>query len=118
LKDLADYSQVLIKQARLLDVKDPSFRLDIDNMVYALDSSAIDLCLSLFPWAKFRKTKGAVKMHILLDLRGSIPIYVDITNDCTYDVNMLDTIPIEAGSWYFIDKGYLDFKRLYEKIQK
>jgi transposase len=114
----ADYAQILIKQARPLYANDPSFRLDIDNMVYALDSSTIDLCLSLFPWAKFRKTKGAVKMHTLLDLRGSIPIYVDITNGCTHDVNILDTIPIEAGSYYIMDKGYLDFKRLYEKIHK
>jgi transposase len=114
----ADYAQVLIKQARPLYANDPSFRLDIDNMVYALDSSTIDLCLSLFPWAKFRKTKGAVKMHTLLDLRGSIPIYIDITNGCTHDVNILDTIPIEAGSYYIMDKGYLDFKRLYEKIHK
>jgi FOG: Transposase and inactivated derivatives len=87
-------------------------------MVYALDSTTIDLCLSLFPWAKFRKTKGAVKMHTLLDLRGSIPIYVDITNADVHDVNILDTIPIEAGSYYIMDKGYTDFNRLYGKIHK
>lgn len=114
----ADYAQVLIKQARPLYANDPNFRLDIDNMVYALDSSTIDLCLSLFPWAKFRKTKGAVKMHTLLDLRGSIPVYVDITNGCAHDVNILDTIPIESGSYYIMDKGYTDFKRLYEKVHK
>jgi hypothetical protein len=114
----ADYAQVLIKQARPLYANDPNFRLDIDNMVYALDSSTIDLCLSLFPWAKFRKTKGAVKLHTLLDLRGSIPVYVDITQGCIHDVNILDTIPIEAGSYYIMDKGYTDFKRLYEKIHR
>jgi hypothetical protein len=114
----ADYAQVLIKQARPLYADDPNFRLDIDNMVYALDSTTIDLCLSLFPWAKFRKTKGAVKMHTVLDLRGSIPIYVDITNANMHDVNILDTIPIEAGSYYIMDKGYTDFNRLYNKIHK
>ena len=114
----ADYAQVLIKQARPLYADDPNFRLDIDNMVYALDSTTIDLCLSLFPWAKFRKTKGAVKMHTILDLRGSIPIYVDITNANVHDVNILDTIPVEAGSYYIMDKGYTDFNRLYNKIHK
>lgn len=114
----ADYAQVLIKQARPLYADDPNFRLDIDNMVYALDSTTIDLCLSLFPWAKFRTTKSAVKMHTLLDLRGSIPVYVDITNANVHDVNILDTIPIEAGSYYIMDKGYTDFKRLYDKIHR
>jgi hypothetical protein len=117
-KIYADYAQVLIKQARPLYADDPNFRLDIDNMVYALDSTTIDLCLSLFPWAKFRKTKGDVKMHTVLDLRGSIPIYVDITNANVHDVNILDTIPIEAGSYYIMDKGYTDFNRLYNKIHK
>ena len=87
-------------------------------MVYALDSTTMDLCLSLCPWAKFRKTKGAVKMHTVLDLRGSIPIFVDITNANVHDVNILDTIPIEAGSYYIMDKGYTDFNRLYNKIHK
>lgn len=114
----ADYAQVLIKQARPLYADDPNFRLDIDNMIYALDSTTIDLCLSLFPWAKFRTTKSAVKMHTLLDLRGSIPVYVDITNANVHDVNILDTIPIEAGSYYIMDKGYTDFKRLYEKVHR
>jgi hypothetical protein len=114
----ADYAQVLIKQARPLYADDPNFRLDIDNMVYALDSTTIDLCLSLFPWAKFRTTKSAVKMHTLLDLRGSIPVYLDITNANVHDVNILDTIPIEAGAYYVMDKGYTDFKRLYDKIHR
>jgi len=82
MKIYADYAQVLLKQARLLYADDPNFRLDIDNMVYALDSTTIDLCLSLFPCTKFRRTKGAVKMHTVLDLRGSIPINVDIQCKC------------------------------------
>ena len=114
----ADYAQVLIKQARPLYGDDPNFRLDIDNMVYALDSTTIDLCLSLFPWAKFRTTKSAVKMHTLLDLRGSIPVYVDVTNANVHDVNILDTIPIEAGAYYVMDKGYTDFRRLYDKVHR
>ena len=85
-------------------------------MVYALDSTTIVLCLSMFPWAKFRKAKGAVKMHTLLDLRGSIPIYIDITTGSVHDVNILDTMPIEPGSYYIMDKGYTDFNRLYQKI--
>ena len=94
-KIYADYAQVLIKQARPLYADNPNFRLDINNMVYALDSTTIDLCLSLFPWAKFRKAKG-----------------------CIHDVNVLDNLPIEAGAYYVMDKGYTDFKRLYEKIHK
>jgi len=117
-KIYADYARVLIKQARPLYADDPNFRLDINNMVYALDSTTIDLCLSLFPWAKFRKAKGAVKMHTLLDLRGSIPVFVDITEGSIHDVNILDNLPIEAGAYYVMDKGYTDFKRLYEKIHK
>lgn len=112
----ADYAQCLIRKARPLYFDDPEFRLDMDNMVYALDSTTIDLCLSMFPWAKFRKAKGAVKMHTLLDLRGSIPIYIDITTGSVHDVNILDTMPIEPGSYYIMDKGYTDFKRLYQKI--
>jgi hypothetical protein len=95
-KIYVDYAQVLIKQIRRLYADDPNFRLGIDNIVYALDSTTIGLCLSLFPWAKFRKTKGAVKMHAILDLRGSIPIYVNITNTNVHGVNVLDTLPIEA----------------------
>lgn len=87
-------------------------------MVYALDSTTIDLCPSLFPWAKFRKAKGVVKMHTVLDLRGSIPIYVDIANANVHNVNILDAIPIEAGSCYIMDKGYTDFNGLYNKIYK
>lgn len=102
----ADYAQCLIRKARPLYFDDPEFRLDMDNMVYALDSTTIDLCLSMFPWAKFRKA----------DLRGSIPIYIDITTNSVHDVNILDTMPIDPGSYYIMDKGYTDFNRLYQKI--
>ena len=83
------------------------------SMAYALDSTTIDLCLSLFPWAKFRKNKGAVKAHTLLDLRGSIPTFIEITDGSVSDIKILDRITIEAGAIYVMDRGYLDFKRLY-----
>jgi len=114
----ADFAQVLIKKARPLYSKDKEFRLDLDNMVYAFDSTTIDLCLSLYPWAKFRHQKGAVKMHTLLDLRGSIPIFVDITEGAVHDVNSLDKMPVEPGSYYVMDKGYIDFHRLYTLIHQ
>jgi hypothetical protein len=109
----ADFAQVLIKQARPLYINDNDFRVDLDNMVYAFDSTTIDLCLSLYPWAKFHHQKGAVKMHTLLDLRGSIPVFIDITEGSVHDVNLLDVMPIEPGSYYIMDKGYIDFYRLY-----
>lgn len=109
----ADFAQVLIKQARPLYIDDNDFRVDLDNMVYAFDSTTIDLCLSLYPWAKFHHQKGAVKMHTLLDLRGSIPVFIDITEGNVHDVNLLDVMPIEPGSYYVMDKGYIDFHRLY-----
>jgi hypothetical protein len=109
----ADFAQVLIKEARKLYKKDNDFLLEIDNVAYAFDSTTIDLCLSLFPWAKFRKKKGAVKAHTLLDLRGSIPTFIEITDGSVADVNILDRITIEPGAIYVIDRGYLDFKRLY-----
>ncbi|MFK7904517.1 MAG: transposase [Chitinophagales bacterium] len=93
------------------------FALDLDNTIYALDSSTIDLCIGLFSWAKFRKKKAGVKLHTLLDLRGNIPIFIAITNGKTHDVNILDTMLYEAGAFYVIDKGYYDFKRLY-RIEK
>jgi hypothetical protein len=114
----ADFAQVLIKKVRPLYFYDTEFRLDIDNMVYAFDSTTIDLCLSLFPWAKFRKNKGAIKMHTLLDLRGSIPVFIDITDGTTHDVNILDLMPIEPGAYYVMDKGYIDFNRLYTHIHQ
>jgi len=110
----SDFAQVLIKEARELYKTDNELLNDIDNMAYALDSSTIDLCLSLFPWAKFRKKKAAVKMHTLLDLRGSIPTFVEITDGLCHDVNILDKILIEPNSIYVMDKGYVDFDRLYK----
>lgn len=114
----ADFAQVLIREARHLYKQDNEFALDIDNMVYALDSSTIDLCLSLFPWAKFRKAKGAVKMHTLLDLRGSIPTFIHLTDGLCHDVNVLDHIVIEPGAIYVMDKGYVDYFRFYSLIHK
>jgi DDE family transposase/uncharacterized protein DUF4372 len=108
----ADFAQVLIAIARPLYAGDP-IGIDLDASLYAFDSSTIDLCLSLFPWAKFRKHKGAVKMHTLLDLRGNIPTFIGITDGKVHDVNMLDEILPEAGAFYVIDRGYLDFGRLY-----
>ena len=114
----ADFAQILIKQARPLYIEDNDFRIDLDNMVYAFDSTTIDLCLSLYPWAKFRHQKGAIKMHTLLDLRGSIPVFIDITEGSVHDVNSLDVLPIEPGSYYILDKGYIDFHRLYTLIHQ
>ena len=114
----ADYAQVLIKEARHLYEKDNEFKLDVKNMVYALDSSTIDLCLSLFPWAKFRKNKGAVKMHTLLDLRGSIPTFVHLTDGLCHDVNVMEHIVVEPGAIYVMVKGYVDFFRFYTIIHE
>jgi hypothetical protein len=108
----ADFAQVLIGTARGLYARD-DFGLQLDQTVYALDATTIDLCLSLFPWAKFRKHKGAVKMHTLLDLRGNIPTAIIITDGKVHDVKALGNIIIEAGAIYIMDRGYLDFKRLY-----
>jgi hypothetical protein len=108
----ADFAQVLIHIARDL-YRDEPFGVELDETVYALDSSTIDLCLSLFPWARFRKTKGAVKLHTLLDLRGNIPVFIEITDGKVHDVNLLDVIIPEPGSFYIMDRGYIDFRRLY-----
>jgi hypothetical protein len=108
----ADFAQVLIRIARPLCAIDP-IGVDLDHSLYALDSTTIDLCLSLFPWAKFRKHKAAVKMHTLLDLHGNIPTFISITNGKVHDVNVLDEIAPEAGAFYVMDRGYLDFGRLY-----
>ena len=109
----ADFAQVLIGIARKL-YSGEDFGLELDQTVYALDSTTIDLCLSLFPWAKFRKRKGAVKLHTLLDLRGSIPTLVIITHGKIHDVNILDDLPIQPGAIYLMDRGYLDFARLFK----
>ena len=108
----ADFGQLLIHMARQLYAQEP-FGIDLKQMIYALDSSTIDLCLSLFPWAKFRKQKAAIKLHTLLDLRGNIPVFIRITSGKIHDVNILDELPIEPGAIYVIDRGYLDFTRLY-----
>jgi hypothetical protein len=108
----ADFAQVLIRIARPLCATDP-IGMDLDHSLYALDSTTIDLCLSLFPWAKFRKHKAAVKMHTLLDLHGNIPTFISITNGKVHDVNVLDEIVPEAGAFYVMDRGYVDFGRLY-----
>ena len=108
----ADFAQILIGQARRLYAND-SFGVELNQTAYALDSTTIDLCLSLFPWAKFRAHKGAVKLHTLLDLRGSIPSLVIITHGKVHDVKILDQLTFEPGAFYVIDRGYLDFDRLY-----
>jgi len=108
----ADFAQILIGQARRLYAND-SFGVELNQTAYALDSTTIDLCLSLFPWAKFRAHKAAVKLHTLLDLRGSIPSLVIITHGKVHDVNILDQLIFEPGAFYIIDRGYLDFDRLY-----
>ncbi len=108
----ADFAQHLVGIARPLHVEDP-MGVDLDNSLYALDSTTIDLCLSLFPWAKFRQHKGAVKMHTLLDLHGNIPTFIRITDGKVHDVNILDEIVPEAGAFYVMDRGYIDFERLY-----
>jgi hypothetical protein len=107
-----DFAQVLIHIARKL-YADEDFGLELEETVYALDASTIDLCLSLFPWAKFRKTKAAVKLHTLLDLRGNIPTFIAITDGKVHDVNILDELIPEPGAIYVMDRGYLDFTRLY-----
>ncbi len=108
----ADFAQVLIGIARPLYASDP-IGVDLDQSLYALDSTTIDLCLSLFPWARFRKHKAAVKMHTLLDLHGNIPTFISITDGKVHDVNVLDEILPEAGAFYVMDRGYVDFERLY-----
>ena len=109
----ADLAKHLISVARPLYINDNDFTLDLDNTVYALDASTIDLCLSVFKWAKFRKKKGAIKLHTLMDLRGNIPVFIDITDGKVHDVKVLDKIDFEPGAFYIIDKGYYDFTRLF-----
>jgi len=108
----ADFAQVLICRARKLYADEP-FGVELEQTVYALDSTTIDLCLSLFPWARFRRHKGAVKLHTLVDLRGNIPTFVRITHGKTHDLTVLDHLPIEPGAFYVMDRGYVDFQRLY-----
>jgi len=112
----SDFAQILIHEARRLYAED-DFGLELNDTVYALDSSTIDLCLSLFPWARFRKTKAAVKLHTLLDLRGDIPTFIWITDGKVHDVNVLDHLVPEPGAIYVMDRAYLDFHRLYQMHQ-
>ena len=108
----ADFAQVLIRIARPLHAHDP-MGVDLDQSLYALDSTTIDLCLKLFPWARFRRHKAAVKMHTLLDLHGNIPTFIRVTSGEMHDVNILDELVPEAGAFYVMDRGYIDFDRLY-----
>ena len=112
----ADFAQVLINKARTLYANE-DFGLQLNREVYALDSTTIDLCLSLFPWAKFRKHKAAVKVHTLMDLKGSIPTFIRITDGKVHDVNILDCLVLEPGAIYVMDRGYLDFARLFTFTQ-
>jgi hypothetical protein len=109
----SDLAALLIRRARKLYAGDAVLGVDLDNTVYALDSSTIDLCLSLFDWAPFRSTKAAVKLHTLLDLRGAIPAFIHISDGKLHDVNVLDLLAFEAGAFYVMDRGYVDFTRLY-----
>jgi hypothetical protein len=108
----ADFARALIAQARLL-YRDEPLGAELDQTLYALDSTTIDLCLAMFPWAQFRRHKSAVKVHTLLDLRGSIPTNVYVTSGAVHDINILDQLLPEAGAFYLLDRGYLDFARLY-----
>ena len=112
----SDFAQILIHEARRLYVDD-DLGLELDDTVYALDSSTIDLCLSVFPWARFRRTKGAIKLHTLLDLKGDIPTFIWITDGKIHDVNVLDRLIPEPGAIYVMDRAYLDFERLYQLHQ-
>lgn len=112
------FAQILIRRARHLYQDDPSTLEGLHGTFYALDSTTIDLCLSVFPWAHFRETKGAVKAHVLLDLCGSIPIFMHITDGSVHDVNILDEMIIETGAFYIMDRGYLDFLRLHRIHEK
>jgi len=112
----ADFAQALIRIARPL-YADEDLGLDLDNTIYALDSTTIDLCLSVFPWAHFRRAKAAVKLHTLLDLRGNIPTFIHISDGKLHDVNVLDILIPEPGAFYIMDRGYVDFARLYVLAQ-
>lgn len=114
----ADFAQILVDITRPMYQNDNNFRIDIDNLVYAFDSSTISLCLKLCPWATFRKNKGGVKMHTLLDLKCNLPVFMRLTEASIHDVKILDDLYIEPGAIYVIDKGYLDFSRLYKLIHE
>jgi len=109
----ADFANIIIKEAKEL-YKDEKFFNELDETIYALDSTTIDLCLSLFPWAKFRSTKGAIKIRTLLNLQNNIPAFINITDGSVHDVNILDELITEIGAFYIIDRGYTDFEHLYD----
>lgn len=109
-----DFAQILIQEARRIYFDDKKFNLDLDGTFYVLDSTTIELCLNIFKWAKFVKTKAAIKLHTVLDLKGNIPAFFCITNAKTHDVNFIDMIDIETGAYYIMDRGYLDFRRLFK----
>ena len=113
----ADFAQILIQRAKDLYANDP-FGVDLQSTVYALDSTTIDLCMSLFPWAKFRRTKSAIKLHTLINLRGSIPEFIHISDGKMHDVNILDLLVPSPGAFYIMDRAYMDFKRLYQLHQE
>jgi len=113
----SDLAAVLIRRARKLYLGDSVLGVELDNTVYALDSSTIDLCLSLFSWAPFQSTKAAIKLHTLLDLRGAIPAFIHISDGKLHDVNVLDMLVLEPGAFYVMDRGYLDFQRLHAMTQ-
>ena len=113
----ADFAQVLIGMARKLYTND-EFGVSLKQTAYAFDSTTIDLCLSLFPWARFRRRKGAVKLHTLIDLRGNIPCFIRISHGKVHDVNVLDDLVLEPGAFYIMDRGYIDFARLYTFTQE
>ena len=112
----ADFARLLIAQARTLYQHDP-FAVELDQTVYVFDSTTVDLCLSLFPWAQFRRRKSAVKLHALLDLRGNLPTAVYVTGGQVHDVNLLDELMPEPGAFYLLDRGYIDYRRLYQFTQ-
>ena len=109
-----DFAQILIKKAQQLYLKEPSVSDELNGACYAIDSTSIDLCLSLFPWAPFIKTKSAIKLHALMDLRGSIPVFFDMTNGKTSDVSFLDIIEFDRDAFYVMDRGYIDYGRLHK----
>jgi hypothetical protein len=113
----SDFAQVLIREARQLHLNE-SFGVELDSTVYALDSTTIDLCMTLFPWATYKTTQNAMKLHTLMDLRGNIPTFIRISPARLHDVNVLDDLVPEAGAFYVMDRGYLDFERLYRWTQR
>ena len=113
----ADFAQILVSRAKALYANEP-LGIDLQSTVYALDSTTIDLCMSLFPWARFRRTKSAIKLHTLMNLRGSIPEFIHISDGKMHDVNVLDLLVPSPGAFYIMDRGYLDFQRLYQLHQE